>query len=114
METTFAHAATLWLEPGSDFRAPGGAVTVALCGSWSHGDRPCVWPHHTVVEQDGAQVMVRTVFRAGPEDEAEVRRLIEHALRDGRFVGPGGWESRWVTRASGPVDPGDDQALRTH
>jgi hypothetical protein len=109
VETTFAHAATLRMEPGSDSRAPGGAVTVALCGSWSHGDQPCVWPHHTVVEEDGPQIVVRTVFRAGQDDEAEVRRRIEQALRDGRLVGPDGRESRWVTVASGPADPGDDE-----
>jgi len=33
VEETYAHAATLRMEPGSDVRAPGGAVTVALCGN---------------------------------------------------------------------------------
>ena len=109
VEETYAHAATLRMEPGSDLRAPGGAVTVALCGSWSHGDQSCVWPHHTVVAEDGSEVAVRTVFRSGPDYEAEVRRRIEQALRDGRLVGPDGRDSRWVTLASGPAEPGDDE-----
>jgi hypothetical protein len=61
------------------------------------------------VEEDGSEVAVRTVFRSGPDDEAEVRRRIEQALRDGRLVGPDGRDSRWVTLASGPAEPGDDE-----
>ena len=55
---------------------------------------------------------MRTVFRSGPDDEAEVRRRIETALREGRLAGPDGRDSRWVTLASGPADPGDDELLR--
>ena len=112
MEETYAHAATLRMDAGSDARAPGGAVTVALCGSWDH-DGPCVWPHHTDVQEDGSEVAVRTVFRSGPDDEPEVRRRIEQALRDGRLVGPDGRDSRWVILSSGPTDPGDDELSRT-
>jgi hypothetical protein len=99
------------MEPGSDSRAPGGAVTVALCGSWSHRDQPCVWPHHTVVVEVGSEVAVRTVFRSAPADESEVRRRIEQALRDGRLVGPDGRESRWVTLACGPTEPADNDEV---
>jgi len=32
----FAHEAVLVTEPDADVRAPGAAVTVALCGHWDH------------------------------------------------------------------------------
>jgi hypothetical protein len=61
----FAHEATLDLAPDGDERAPGGAITVALCGSWSH-DPPCpLAPHHTSAERRGGQVALRVLFAAG-------------------------------------------------
>ncbi|MEX5721628.1 hypothetical protein [Geodermatophilus maliterrae] len=43
----FAHDGLLSMEPGADDRAPGGVITVALCGSWEH-EPPCpLAPHHT-------------------------------------------------------------------
>ena len=36
MRDTFAHDAVLALAPGADERAPGAAITVALCGHWDH------------------------------------------------------------------------------
>lgn len=69
--------AMLALAEGTDPRAPGGAVTVALCGSWEH-DPPCRWPHNSDIVRDGS---IRTIF-AAPSDEAlEVRGRIEAALR---------------------------------
>jgi len=38
--------AVLELAAETDPRAPGGAVTVALCGSWEH-DGACRWPHNS-------------------------------------------------------------------
>jgi len=35
----YIYEAELDLVPGADPRAPGGAVTVALCGRWDHGNR---------------------------------------------------------------------------
>jgi hypothetical protein len=50
----FAHAAVVELI--GDDRAPGGAITVALCGSWSH-DPPCpLAPHHTDALRDGGEL----------------------------------------------------------
>jgi len=48
---------------GADPRAPGGAVTVALCGSWEH-DGSCRWPHHTAVDSEATPSQVRVVFDA--------------------------------------------------
>ena len=39
------------LEPGADKRAPGGAVTVALCGHWDH-EGPCRWPHRSNIHPE--------------------------------------------------------------
>jgi hypothetical protein len=38
----YAHDAFVILDPGEDTRAPGGAITVALCGHWDH-EPPCRW-----------------------------------------------------------------------
>ena len=85
---TFAHDAVLALEPGGDDRAPGGAITVALCGSWSH-EPPCpLAPHHTDARPDGNEVTLRILFAAAPEDESRVRSLIDDALAGGEGVDP--------------------------
>jgi hypothetical protein len=83
------------LDPGSDERALGGAVTVALCGHWEHkGD--CRWPHLTVTEDGhGGLVHVRTTVTVGEEDEDEVRRRFHEALATGALAGPGGAVSSW-------------------
>jgi hypothetical protein len=77
----FVHEAELVLEAGTDPRAPGGAVTVALCGSWDH-EGPCRWPHNNEIDADGSQARFRTVFAAVPPEEDEVRARIEEALTD--------------------------------
>jgi hypothetical protein len=51
----FAHDAVVELAADGDDRAPGGAITVALCGSWSH-EPPCpLAPHHTAAERSGRE-----------------------------------------------------------
>lgn len=109
MEHPYAHTATLRTGPGADPRAPGGAITLALCGSWSHDGRSCVWPHLTEQEAAGPDLLVRTAFTADPEDESRVRQLIEAALRGGTCVGPDGRTSTWTVVASGPADPDEDE-----
>jgi len=81
----FVHEARLALAAGTDTRAPGGAVTTALCGHWEH-EGPCRWPHNNEIAVIGETAVFRTVFVAPPDDEEEVRRAIETALR-----APGGW-----------------------
>jgi hypothetical protein len=77
----FVHQADVMLNEGTDPRAVGAMVTVALCGHWEH-DGPCRWPHHNRI--DGNRF--RTVFIASSEDEPEVRRRIRAALH-----GQPGW-----------------------
>jgi hypothetical protein len=91
----FAHDAVLAFPAGGDERAPGGVVTLALCGSWTH-DPPCpLAPHSTSTARDGGQLRVRVLFAAEPADEARVRALIEEALVRGECVGPDGVRTAW-------------------
>lgn len=98
MRQAFAHNAVLELTEGADERAPGGAVTIALCGALDH-EPPCpVAPHHTSVIGHGARRRVRVLFAT--EDEPVVRRTIDAALGSGEFVGADGTVSRWVLHSS--------------
>jgi hypothetical protein len=91
----FAHAALLSMEPGLDDRAPGGAITVALCGSWEH-EPPCpLAPHHTRAERAGEQVRLRVLFAAEPDDEPLVRAKIDDALAGGTGATPAGRTISW-------------------
>jgi hypothetical protein len=103
----FAHDAVLDLADGTDERAVGGAVTVALCGALDH-EPPCpVAPHHTFLSGRGHRRRVRVLFAT--EDEPVVRRTIEAALGCGEFVGPDGSVNRWVLRSSSPGDVADTE-----
>jgi hypothetical protein len=91
----FAHDAVLVLEDNGDENAPGGAITVALCGSWSH-EPPCpLAPHHTRVHRTGAQLTVRLLFAVEPEDEPRVRSLVRDALSRGWGDTPDGGRTTW-------------------
>jgi hypothetical protein len=106
----FAHDAVVDLSAGSDERALGGAVTVALCGALDH-EPPCpVAPHHTSLSGRGSRRRVRVLFAT--EDEAVVRRTIDSALGSGEFVGPDGTRHRWVLRSSRSAEVAD--AERAH
>ena len=98
----FAHRARLALSPGADRQAPGGAVTLALCGSWEHPP-PCpLAPHNTQVDGADDALDVRVVFATAADDEAEVRRRIDRALAGGASSGPDGTVSSWRLVESGP------------
>lgn len=110
MREAFAHDAVLELTEGADDRAPGGAVTMALCGALDH-EPPCpVAPHHTSVSGRGQRRKVRVLFAT--DDEPVVRRTIQAALGAGEFTGPDGSVNRWVLRSSAPGDVTD--AERAH
>jgi hypothetical protein len=89
----FAHVARLGLLD-VDPAEVGAAVTTALCGHWGH-DGPCRWPHNNQIRatdgSDGAAEF-RTLFVAPPDEEAEVRSLVNAALTGDR---------RWWVLASG-------------
>jgi len=100
----FAHDALLSMELGADDRAPGGAITVALCGSWEH-QPPCpLAPHHTRAERAGEEVRLRVLFAAEPDDELRVRAIIDDALAEGTGAAPGGGVISWRLVGAGPSE----------
>ena len=102
MRAVFAHDAVLAMEADQDLGAPGGAITLALCGSWDHPP-PCpLAPHHTTAQRDGDVVRLRILFAAEPGDEAEVRRRITDALAAGKVETPTGACVRWQVGSEGP------------
>ena len=96
MRTAFVHDALLDPEPALDHRAPGGAVTLALCGSLEH-EPPCpLAPHHTTVDVEGSQLRVRVLFAVEAASETHVRDLIHEALASCRWTYPDGVVSSWT------------------
>jgi hypothetical protein len=87
----FAVEAELELRPGTDTRAPGGAVTVALCGHWDHEGR-CRWPHNSRIDTSATPARLRTVVAADDDTVDEVVARIGGALRG---------DSRWSVRECG-------------
>ena len=80
MRQAFAHEAILVLEPDADQRAPGAAVTAALCGQWDHVS-PCpLAPHHVHADRFQNELHVRVLFATEPEAEREVRCRIDRSL----------------------------------
>jgi hypothetical protein len=103
MRQAFAHDAVLTLPPEADERAPGAAVTAALCGHWEH-EPPCpLAPHHVRADRAGGELRVRILFAAEPEAEPEVRRRIELAL-SGQWPLPGDLTAAWRLTGNGPSD----------
>jgi hypothetical protein len=76
----YVYEAGLELAPGTDPRAPGGAVTVALCGHWDH-EGPCRWPHSSELDADAAPAQLRTVFACGADEVDDVHGAIDAAVR---------------------------------
>jgi hypothetical protein len=109
MKKSFVQCAEVLREADGDHAAPGGAVTLRLCGSWNHPG-PCRWRHVTSAEWDGRRGKIRVVFAAPPEEAVEVRRLIERALADGVCVGPDGKQSRWQASAHGAGTLSEEEA----
>jgi hypothetical protein len=106
----YAHDAVLAMADGDDLRAPGGAITVALCGSWDH-EPPCrLAPHHASAEREGDLVRVRLLFAAEPADEPEVRRRVTAALAASQLVTPDGGLARWSVVSHGPGELRPDEA----
>jgi hypothetical protein len=104
----FAHDAVLDLD--GDERAPGGAITLALCGAWAH-EPPCpLAPHHTSVTRSGDEVRLRLLFTAGPDDETRVRALVDQALARGQGEDPDGVRTTWRLVRSGPSAVRPDEA----
>jgi hypothetical protein len=102
MRAAFAHDALLDMPPGADLAAPGGAVTLALCGSCDHPP-PCpLAPHATRADRRADGVAVRVLFATETDLEAEIHDRIDRALAAGFCDGPDGTRSRWTVRSSAP------------
>jgi hypothetical protein len=102
---SFAHEAVVELVDDGDPRAPGGAITVALCGTLDH-EPPCpLAPHQTSTSATEQGLAVRIVFAAAVEDVAEVHRRIERALAAGEYTGPDGRRTAWQLVADGGASP---------
>ncbi|MEV6110649.1 hypothetical protein AB0M28_39005 [Streptomyces sp. NPDC051940] len=109
MRQAFAHDAVVTLEEGGDERAPGAAITAALCGHWNH-EPPCpLAPHHTATQRSGDEVHLRVLFATEPEAETEVRTRIETALSHGRLDAPDGPPTRWRLRSARPDAVREDE-----
>lgn len=101
MRGLYAQNATLLMDAGADVRAPGAAITLALCGSFEHPP-PCpLAAHHTSAERTGGTVRLKIIFATEPERLAKVRRRMQEALSAGSVAGPGGAVTAWVLQASG-------------
>ncbi len=95
MREAFAHDAVVAVAPDADEAAPGGALTVALCGSWSH-EPPCpLAPHHTRADRSGSEVTLRVLFATEPSEESRVRGLIDETLARGWGDRPDGGRAEW-------------------
>lgn len=102
MRTAFAHDAVLDMGRDADLAAPGGSVTLALCGAFDHPP-PCpVAPHHTRAERRTGGVAVRVLFATDASRETEVRARIDQALSAGSCDAPDGTRTCWTFRSSSP------------
>ena len=109
MREAFAHQAVLLMDAGSDERAPGAAITLAVCGDLEH-QPPCpLAPHHTASRRVGGEVHLRTLFVVEPSRESEVRDLIDDALSAGRVETEHG-SGLWQLRSSGASPVRADEA----
>lgn len=107
----YAHEAVVILDSDGDPRAPGGAITVALCGDWDH-EPPCpLAPHHTdAAPADDGTLLLRVLFATDADDEERVRSLIAQALSSGRLMGPDGRVTRWMVKSCGAGSVRPDEA----
>jgi hypothetical protein len=112
MREAYAHQAQVEMAGNGDERAPGAAVTVALCGHWDH-DPPCTVPHRTeVVARDGNRVTVRVLFACAPDDAAGVRAGVARALAAGLLPVPapdGAPATSWRVIEQVPVELTDQE-----
>ncbi len=70
----------LAMKETTDPRAPGGEITVALCGHWEH-EAPCRWPHNNRLATSGSPARLRSVIIVSDDERDEVLRRIETRLR---------------------------------
>ena len=96
-DRVFAHQREyrIRLEPGADKRAPGGAVTVALCGHWNH-EGPCRWPHFSrITPEDGGHHRLVVEFDVHEDELEMISCKIDAAVGHGQLTSPDGVVSIW-------------------
>lgn len=102
MRQAYAHEAVLVMGSDGDDRAPGGAITVALCGRLEH-EPPCpLAAHHTAAERRDGELHLRVLFATAPDRVDEVRAKIDEALATGE---PSHW--RLVRAGCAEVSTGE-------
>lgn len=109
MRQAFAHEGLLDLPDGGDERAPGAAVTVALCGHWEH-EPPCRVPHRSDAASTAEGLLVRVLFACDPAEEDDVRARVEQALARGELPVPapdGAAPTRWRLLRAAPAELSD-------
>jgi hypothetical protein len=110
MLATFAHDAVLSMNDNSDTSAPGAAITLALCESWTH-ESPCPLAahHNDAVRGVGAEVRLRILFATEPASEEDVPQRISAALTRGRLTAPDSLTSTWQLRTSSRSEVADEE-----
>lgn len=86
--------ATLYLENGADTRAPGGAVTCALCGHWDH-EGACRWPHFNQIQATDSHYDFWVDVTCSDDDLSEVVQRVSGALHSEQSRGPDGVLQHW-------------------
>src|SRR4029079_9373602 len=103
MDSALVIDADLELAPGTDERAPGAAVTTALCGHWEH-EGACRWPHNTdIARRHGQDIHIRIVVGCGDDERSAVQATIVETLDAATLDGPTG-VTTWTVVDQGPAD----------
>jgi hypothetical protein len=114
MRQHYVHRTLVRMQADADRAALGGAVTMALCGSWDHVGL-CRWPHNSRPQDRRDFVALRTVFVAESADEQTIRDRIDEVLCVGSLTAPDGTPTRWRVHASNAdslTDEDNDLAAR--
>lgn len=97
----FAHDAVVTMDRSADDRAPGAAITAALCGDHSH-EPPCpLAAHFTTAVRSKQEVRLRILFATRPADEDRVRQIIHQVLADGTAPNQHGQPMTWQLQSDG-------------
>jgi hypothetical protein len=98
----FVHDAVIAMQTGGSPNALGGAITLALCGSWDHPPPCSLAPHYVTNTPTGETVTLRVLFATEPVNEQRVRALIGEALATGQLTVPDGGVATWQLRSAAP------------
>lgn len=97
---SFTLSTPISFDEAADQRAPGGAVTVELCGHWDH-DGTCRFPHRSHIENSDNGFNLVVQVQCAIDELEDIQRRIHEALVHGFLVGPDGTSSTW--KCEGPT-----------